>query len=216
METFTHVSEVWRLLKQVSDRQAFLLVRSSLDSCSTQCRKVIRNLPHIINRIDKHCLCLSHSKIDTTHWITSTLNLADQVYCKCMPTVNTSIARPNTFIKVTRRVSLTLTSTMLRRPALIRDGPIRPIPPLKQSTTLLYPPVCPEPRYYRHHKHQPIYQNELRIEDYRDSQARSASTRSHSCRPQQVWHLGSCQPYCSDTIIYIIGLFWHVYWVIYY
>ena len=135
---FAHVSEIRRVLHQFIDQQAFMMIRSSSDSCTIAMWKTNQESSHTVNRIDQHCLncglCLSHSRVDTTSGVTSALDLADHTYCICMPEIDTSIARPVTFIKEARRVFLALTPTMLRLPPIHRDGPISTIPPMEQSS----------------------------------------------------------------------------------
>jgi hypothetical protein len=134
---FTHVSEIRRLLQQVTDRQEFMLVRSSSEALSTAMWKTNQESSHTMNRMYQHCLdrglCLSHAKMDTTRGVTAALDLADHSYCICMPRVDTSTARPVTFTKEAKRSFLIVTPTLHRLPPIDRDGPIPPIPPPQQS-----------------------------------------------------------------------------------
>jgi hypothetical protein len=133
IEAFTHVSEIRRLLQQITDRQAFMLVKSSSEALATAMWKTNQESSHTMNRLYQHCLdhglCLSHAKMDTKHGVTAELDLANHSYCICMPRIDTSTARPVTFVNEVKRSFLIVNPTLHQLPPMDRDGSIPQIPP---------------------------------------------------------------------------------------
>ena len=81
IEAFTHIGEIRRLLQQITDRQAFMMVKSSSEALSTAMWKTNQESSHTMDRRDQYYLdrglCLSHAKMNTKHGTTTELDLSN-------------------------------------------------------------------------------------------------------------------------------------------